>query len=244
MDYYIGLDIGTDSVGWAVANTDYTIPKFKGNSMWGIRLLEESNTAKECRTFRGQRRRTERKKFRIQCLQMLFDKEISKKDMAFYQRLAESNLYQEDKSSKQKFSVFNDKDYTDKDYHNQYPTIYHLRKELIESKDEHDVRLVYLALSHIIKNRGHFLFDSAELGKNGLPDFESIWNELCDTVNDFFEDVDISLDNTNELKNILKAKTTKSFKKKSLFDLYISIFPDTSGAINPYLFKAISCAVL
>lgn len=220
MDYYIGLDIGTDSVGWAVANTDYTIPKFKGNSMWGIRLLEESNTAKECRTFRGQRRRTERKKFRIQCLQMLFDKEISKKDMAFYQRLAESNLYQEDKSSKQKFSVFNDKDYTDKDYHNQYPTIYHLRKELIESKDEHDVRLVYLALSHIIKNRGHFLFDSAELGKNGLPDFESIWNELCDTVNDFFEDVDISLDNTNELKNILKAKTTKSFKKKSLFDLF------------------------
>ena len=38
-NYYIGLDIGTDSVGWAVSDTEYNIPKFKGNSMWGIRLL-------------------------------------------------------------------------------------------------------------------------------------------------------------------------------------------------------------
>lgn len=38
-EYYLGLDIGTDSVGWAVTDTDYRIPKFKGNAMWGIRLL-------------------------------------------------------------------------------------------------------------------------------------------------------------------------------------------------------------
>ena len=30
-EYYLGLDIGTDSVGWAVCDTDYKIPKFKGN---------------------------------------------------------------------------------------------------------------------------------------------------------------------------------------------------------------------
>ena len=53
--------------------------------------------------------------------------------------------------------VFNDDDYTDKDYFDQYPTIYHLRKELIESTDKHDVRLVFLALLNMFKHRGHFL---------------------------------------------------------------------------------------
>ena len=44
-DYYLGLDMGTDSVGWAVTDMDYRIPKFKGNAMWGVRLFDESNTA-------------------------------------------------------------------------------------------------------------------------------------------------------------------------------------------------------
>ena len=34
--------------------------------------------------------------------------------------------------------------------------MYHLRKELIENSKVHDVRLVYLACHHILKNRGHF----------------------------------------------------------------------------------------
>lgn len=38
-DYYLGLDIGTESVGWAVTDKDYVIPKFKGNAMWGYIFL-------------------------------------------------------------------------------------------------------------------------------------------------------------------------------------------------------------
>lgn len=219
-DYYVGLDIGTDSIGWAVTNSDYTIPKFKGNAMWGIRLLEESQTADERRGFRSARRRTSRNKFRIECLQILFNEEIAKKDIAFFQRLAESNLYLEDKSSADKYSVFADKDFTDKDYHKLYPTVCHLRKELIENKEPHDIRLVYLAISHIIKNRGHFLFDSETLGNDGLPNFNEIWNELCSCVGDYFDDVDLYLDYTNELVNILKSKTSKTNKKNALVSLY------------------------
>ena len=44
-DYYAGFDIGTDSVGYAVADTDYNLCKFKGNAMWGVDLFEESNSA-------------------------------------------------------------------------------------------------------------------------------------------------------------------------------------------------------
>ena len=177
-NYYLGLDLGTDSIGWAVTDKNYNIPKFKGNSMWGIRLLEGGNTAVERREFRSSRRRLERNKYRLNCLEMLFNEEISKKDIAFFQRLKDSALYDGDKNVSGKYSLFNDPDYTDKDYYKKYPTIYHLRKELIESVEPHDVRLVFLALHHIIKNRGHFLFDNDDLGKNGNFDFTAIFTEL------------------------------------------------------------------
>ena len=38
-EYYLGLDIGTDSVGWCVTDPAYNILKFNGKAMWGIRLL-------------------------------------------------------------------------------------------------------------------------------------------------------------------------------------------------------------
>ena len=43
-DYYIGLDVGTSSVGWAVTDTDYNVLKFKGNAMWGARIFEEAES--------------------------------------------------------------------------------------------------------------------------------------------------------------------------------------------------------
>lgn len=219
-DYYIGLDIGTDSVGWAVTKPDYALMKFHGDAMWGIRLLEESQTAAERRGFRNSRRRTQRRKFRIDCLQMLFDSEIAKKDISFFQRLKESNLYSEDKTVDGKYPVFNDVDFTDKDYNITYPTIYHLRKELAESAEPHDVRLVYLAVSHIIKNRGHFLFDSDTLGSNGCPVFSDVWNELCSYMSDHYDDIDLSLDNYAELEDVLKRKISITNKKNALFKIF------------------------
>ena len=217
-DYYIGLDIGTDSIGWAVTDTDYNIMKFKGNAQWGIRLLDESKTAEERRAFRSSRRRTQRNKFRIQCLEMLFDEEISKKDIAFYQRLHDSNLWEEDKSVNGRFSLFNDADFTDKDYHKKYPTIYHLRKALIENNEPVDVRLVFLAISHIIKNRGHFLFDSDSLSKKAIPEFEDVWNDLTVYLSDEYEVV-LDCKNIFVIRDILKDKNlTVTAKKTALLN--------------------------
>lgn len=39
-NYYLGLDIGTDSVGYAVADRNYTLLKRKGEPMWGTHLFE------------------------------------------------------------------------------------------------------------------------------------------------------------------------------------------------------------
>lgn len=212
-EYYLGLDIGTDSVGWAVCDTNYKIPKFKGNAMWGIRLFEKSNSAEERRSFRSSRRRTQRKRERLKLLEMLFDEEISKIDPAFFIKLRESNLYLEDKSTKIPYCVFSDENYTDKDFHRDYPTIYHLRNELIKNNKPHDVRLVYLALHHIIKNRGHFLFDySYKNDKSG--DFMPIYNDL---KNYFYDNYEIELDcsDVDEFANILKDKSKGKTKKNA-----------------------------
>ena len=217
-DYYIGLDVGTESVGWAVTDTNYNILKFRGNAMWGIRLLEKANTAQERRGFRTQRRRTQRNKFRLDCLEMLFNEEIAKADIAFFQRLKQSSYRIEDKSSQCKYSIFNDDNYTDKDYHEKYPTIYHLRKELIESSEPHDVRLVYLAVAHIIKNRGHFLFDS-QMGENDSFSFENVWDCLNQYLKDNY-DYSIEYDDYSQLKKFLTdTKLTKTKKKDEITKL-------------------------
>ena len=43
--YYVGLDMGTSSVGWAVTDEDYKILRGKGKDMWGVRLFDEAKTA-------------------------------------------------------------------------------------------------------------------------------------------------------------------------------------------------------
>ncbi len=218
-DYYFGADMGTDSVGWAVTDTSYKIPKFRGNAMWGIRLFDESNTAVDYRNFRGSRRRNERKRERLALLEQLFDEEISKVDIAFYQRLKESNLYLEDKSVSVPYCVFADKDYTDKDFHKQFPTVYHLRSELAHSKEYHDIRLVYLAVHHIIKNRGHFLFDFDSDSLDGIGKFDIVFDDMLGYINDnYFYDEDctkvyLNNDEKEELSNILKNKNLGKTKK-------------------------------
>ena len=42
-DYYIGLDMGDASVGWAVTDTNYNILKFNGKALWGIRHLRRKS---------------------------------------------------------------------------------------------------------------------------------------------------------------------------------------------------------
>ena len=62
-DYYLGLDVGTNSVGWAVTDESYNLLKLKGKSAWGVRLFDEANTAEKRRKDRSNRRRKKRHAF-------------------------------------------------------------------------------------------------------------------------------------------------------------------------------------
>lgn len=82
--YFLGLDVGTDSVGFCVTDENYDIVKKHkvvidkengnkcyGNHLWGARLFDEAETAAERRTNRENRRRYQRRKWRIVLPQLL-----------------------------------------------------------------------------------------------------------------------------------------------------------------------------
>lgn len=189
-DYYLGFDIGTNSVGWCVTDLNYNVLRFNKKDMWGSRLFDEAKTAAERRVQRNSRRRLKRRKWRLNLLEEIFSNEILKIDSNFFRRLKESSLWLEDKSSKEKFTLFNDDNYKDYDFYNQYPTIFHLRNELIKNPEKKDIRLVYLAIHSIFKSRGHFLFEGQNLKE--IKNFEVLYNNLIAFLeeNDIYKNID------------------------------------------------------
>ncbi len=64
-EYFLGLDCGTSSVGYAVTDEVYNILKFNGKAMWGSHVFDEAVPAESRRMNRCARRRLERRKQRI-----------------------------------------------------------------------------------------------------------------------------------------------------------------------------------
>lgn len=214
-EYYVGLDIGTNSVGWAVATPDYRIPKFRGHKMWGSRLFAEGKRAAERRQFRTNRRRLARRRDRLQILEELFAEEMAKVDNTFFMRLKESKFFLEDKTIKEKHILFSTDKFDADRFYKDNPTIYHVRKRLMEEEPQ-DIRELFLAVHHILKYRGHFLF-AGSLEQNG----DSI-EELVRTLlgKQGLAILDDTID-SNEMVNILKNnEKTKSDRKKAVQELW------------------------
>lgn len=148
-EYSIGLDMGTGSVGWSVVDEKGNLLHFKKKPTWGSRLFDSAMPASEARVHRGQRRRYERRRWRLDLLQGLFKNEMDKVDPEFFMRLNQSRTIEGD-------PIFT-KSFTKADYYDRFPTIYHLRAYLMESNEPADLRLIYLAMHNIIKHRGNFL---------------------------------------------------------------------------------------
>jgi len=174
--YYLGLDIGTDSVGFAVTDEHYQIIRKQGKHLWGSRLFDKASTAKERRGHRTARRRYVRRRQRILWLQEIFTPAMKQVDPNFFDRLNNSAFLLEDKDEAVRSDYegmdihpllfpFPQKDAdvtfsNDAAYHNKFPTIYHLRKAMEEQPEKKfDLRLVYLVLAHMVKYRGNFLME-------------------------------------------------------------------------------------
>ena len=215
LKYNIGLDIGTSSVGWCVTDKENNIVKKSGKHLWGSRLFDEGKTAADTRTFRGVRRRTERRKNRIRYLQSMLLEDIEKVDENFIPRLQQSNLIKDD-TNQFKFNLFEDEEFIDKEYYSEYPTIYHLRNALVTKDQKFDIRLVYLALHHIIKYRGNFLT------KGDLSDETNAINLDLENIIEYLKENEIELKYPIEkIKEILVNKElTKSEKAKEILSFF------------------------
>lgn len=219
--YYLGLDLGTSSIGWAVTDENYRLLRAKGKDLWGIREFEEASTAVERRTHRISRRRHQRAVVRNGLLKEYFYDEIVKKDPLFFQRLDNSKYHLEDKDQqvKNKNAIFNDPDYQDVDYFKQFPTIFHLRKELLENTEPHDIRLVFLVLLNMFKHRGHFLNASLSGEEKGRK-LGDVYGMFCHLAADeagvhFPEDISVE-----EIEGILgNREYSRSRKAEELAEL-------------------------
>lgn len=178
-NYFVGFDIGTDSVGYAVANDSYELCKFKGEPMWGVTLFDTAKLAVERRSFRAARRRLDRRQQRVKLIQELFAETIVKVDKNFYKRIKESYIYPETEGDKVRlFDTYEQQ----KEFVNMYPTIHHLIVELMENDKPHDPRLVYLACAWLVAHRGHFLSEVDKHNMDAVVDFAAVYNKFVQFV--------------------------------------------------------------
>lgn len=225
--YSIGLDIGTNSVGWAIVTDDYKVPakkmKILGNTnkqyikknLLGALLFDSGETAKATRLKRTARRRYTRRKNRLRYLQEIFIEEMNKVDENFFQRLDDSFLVTEDKRGS-KYPIFGTLK-EEKEYYKEFETIYHLRKRLADSTEKADLRLVYLALAHMIKFRGHFLIEGQLKAEN--TDVQTLFNDFVEVYDKTIEESHLA-EITVDALSILTEKVSKSRRLENLVKSY------------------------
>lgn len=201
-NYTVGLDIGTNSVGFVAIDENMKILKYNDRFAFGSHEFVGAETAEATRLKRGGRRRYNRRKKRLQLVQEQFKEHMehqnffSEKESQHFWR--NSNEFENRTLSE----VISKVRLKQKDY----PTIYHLRHQLILSNEKADLRLIYLAIHNLVKYRGHFL-QQGEWGTKSTA--QSIANQLEDLLvyyNEVHQNNELALDsiNYNTLENILK----------------------------------------
>ena len=236
INYSIGLDIGTNSVGWAVVDENMNLVKRYKKHLWGSRLFDERQTAAGRRNFRSARRRLVRRRIRLSMLNKIFEPFID--DENFFIRMQESFLQRGDRHLKNKNLLFDDlrpcknplngEDIlNDAQFYKAFPTIYHLRYALIQNADkEFDPRLIYLAVHHILKSRGNFINEdisgqdsdetnNKELLKQILLDIAALFDESMEDMDDISPNCWLKQlnDKLDDFLSILENKSSLSKKE-------------------------------
>ncbi|MHC9532590.1 type II CRISPR RNA-guided endonuclease Cas9 [Dellaglioa sp. L3N] len=242
--YNIGLDIGTNSIGWSVVDDQSKLIRVKGKMGYGVRLYDEGKTAEERRGFRTTRRRLKRRKWRLGLLREIFEPYITPIDASFFLRQKQSNLSPKDSQKKYpKMSLFNDQ--SDIDFYKKYPTIYHLRAALMTEQKQFDLREIYLAMHHIVKYRGHFLnVAPASSFKSGEFDLAGHFDNLMNIFSVTFKDsqFELSTEHLDAVKDILldHNKSASTRQRDALPQIYHSVTDKKKEKQN----KAIATEIL
>ena len=229
MKYSIGLDIGIASVGWACMTHDYRIPKFNGKYAMGVREFEAANTAEERRIQRGTRRRYNRRIKRIQLLQRTLAPLYLNDPDFFYINNEQEKHFWRNSNEFENHSLSETLTYLGENKR-KYPTIYHLREALIKENKPFHPRLIYLALHHLTKFRGHFLnenmsWNSHENSNDLVSNLENYFEILKEKLD--YPEVTLTDDVLNKIVIILEDKdSTNSDKRRDIQKLLHKDYKD------------------
>ena len=221
-DYILGLDIGTNSCGWAVTDKKNNLLKLRGKTAIGSHLFDEGHTAADRRGFRTTRRRLKRRKWRLRLLEEIFAEPMAKVDPGFFVRLHQSWVSPLDKDRKKYHAIVFPTAKEDQAFYQKYPTIYHLRDALMTQDRQFDLREIFLAIHHIVKYRGNFLQDTSV---NSFVASKIDVASFLTNVNQAYEDkygeeqnfIELNEKNAAEIEAVIrgkdKEKTTKQLDK-------------------------------
>ena len=173
-NYYVGLDIGTDSVGYAVTDENYRLIKHNGEPMWGVTLFEEGTLGDKRRAARTARRRLDRRQQRVRLVEELLAPYIIETDEGFFRRIHESYLIRDDASDSYLLGTLS----ATKDYYKKYPTIHHLICALMNGETEADARLLHIACAWLVAHRGHFLSEVDKDKIEDVTDFHRVYEDF------------------------------------------------------------------
>lgn len=210
-DYILGLDIGTNSCGWAVTDKKNTLLKLRGKTAMGSHLFEEGHSAADRRGFRTTRRRLKRRKWRLGLLEEIFAEPMAKVDPGFFVRLHQSWVSPLDKKHQKYEAIVFPTAKEDAAFYKDYPTIYHLRQALMTEDKKFDLREIFLAMHHIVKYRGNFLQDTSVNDFNASkievePVLENINNAFADLAEDQETGLKFETANAAKIEAVIKGK--------------------------------------
>ena len=247
-EYSIGLDIGATSVGFSAIDKDYKPIKLKGKTVIGANLFKEGETAAERCSYRTTRRRLKRRKWRLALLEEIFDPYMAEVDPTFFARLKESNLSPKD--SRKRFTnslLFPEK--TDSKFYEGFPTIYHLRNHLMQDNKKFDLREIFLAIHHIVKYRGNFLYNMPvdDFSTDDIDFFRDF-----SAINDAYSELDpiklfrLNKDNVEEVAHDLLNTRMSNLDKQKVVAKLLLVKSENKvvDKLNSTITKQISKAIL
>ena len=249
-DYILGLDIGTNSCGWAVTDKKNNLLKLRGKTAIGSHLFEEGHTAADRRGFRTTRRRLKRRKWRLRLLEEIFAEPMAEVDPGFFLRLHQSWVSPLDKSRKKYQAIVFPTAKEDHDFYQKYPTIYHLRDALMTQDRQFDLREIFLAIHHIVKYRGNFLQDTAvkdfEASKIEVgPILTNINNAFADKIIEDQGPIELNVANSADIEAVIRGKDKdKTVYKMDKVKKIAKLLTDSTAREEKNVAKQIANAIM
>ena len=141
MNYFVGLDIGTESVGWAVTDEGYAILKKNGHALWGVRQFRKRKRRKNAGYIALQGGDCSAGSRRLAMLRDIFAPEIAQVDLRSFSAWKRASFWSQTNAPSapllwDAIHCFQISATATATITASFPSIYHLRKALIlEDRD-------------------------------------------------------------------------------------------------------------